>query len=64
MSRMQVDKTVDFILLVQNSRRITIRRLEKETGLPRSTIYKYLKVIGKKMEINVEKGVVSYSPKA
>jgi hypothetical protein len=60
---MQIEKVIDFVLLIQGCRRITIRRLEAETGLHRATIYRYLSVISEKMPLSIEKGVITLSQK-
>ncbi len=45
-------------MLVQLHRRITVRRLQDELNLPRSTIYRWLQAISSEIAICLEDGVV------
>ena len=54
----RISKVAKLVLLLQDNPRISIRRIQKEVGLSRRTVYRYANEISAVMSVRIEKGVV------
>ena len=54
-----VSKAARLTLMIRDNPRITVRRIQAELGLTRSTTYRWLQSVASELPIRIDDGVVS-----
>ena len=53
-----VDRIMCFFALISRNRRISVERIREVTGLPKSTVYRYIDAASAHLPIRMEGGIV------
>lgn len=57
-----VNKTARLVAYIQKNQRTTVRGVQSEFGVARSTAYRLLKAISSQIPIKIENGIILHTP--